>query len=80
MKTKKSKHSTRPVQWVQVDTGYGPMEHWTQAKVIDERTCRALFGDGTTTNLLVEFPGGERTWVSFWSELKDVKTGVAAHR
>jgi hypothetical protein len=48
------------------------MEHWTPAIVIDERTCLELFGDGTATELLVEFPGGERTWVSSWDEIKNV--------
>lgn len=56
---------------VQVDIGYGPAEHWVTGKVIGERTCQALFEDGTTTDLLVELPGGERTWVSFWEEIPE---------
>jgi hypothetical protein len=51
--------------------GYGPAEHWETAKVIDERTYQSLFGDGATTDLLVELPGGERTWVSFWEEIHE---------
>jgi len=56
---------------VRVDMGYGPAEHWITAKVIDERTCQSLFGDETTTSLLVEIPGGERTWVSYWNEIPE---------
>lgn len=59
----------KPKRLVRVDMGYGPAESWMTAKVIDQRTYQALFGDETKTELLVEFPGGERTWVSFWDEI-----------
>jgi hypothetical protein len=69
MKTTKQERSSRcRDRWVRVDMGYGPAEHWVTGKVISERACQTLFGDGVTTDLLVELPGGERTWVSFWEE------------
>ena len=71
MNTTKLKRINRFVRQVRVDMGYGPAEHWVTAKVIDERTCQELFGEGTRTDLLVELPGGERTWVSFWNEITE---------
>lgn len=75
MKTTKSKRPARCLdrlfRRVRVDMGYGPAEHWVTAKVMDQRECQTLFGDGTTTDLLVELPGGERTWVSFWEEITE---------
>jgi hypothetical protein len=60
---------TKPKRFVRVDMGHGPAECWTTAKVVGQRECRQLFGDGTRTDLLVELPGGERIWVSSWDEL-----------
>jgi len=61
----------REVRQVRVDVGYGPAERWETVKVIDERACQSLFGEGTETDLLVELSGGERMWVSFWEEMKE---------
>ena len=72
MKATKSKRpARRPDRLVRVDMGYGPAEHWVTGKVIDEQTHQTLFGDGTTTDLLIELHGGERTWVSFWEEIPE---------
>lgn len=61
----------RLVRLVRVDMGYGPAEHWVTGKVIDTRAVSKLFSDGTATDILVETPGGERTWVSFWEEISE---------
>lgn len=53
---------------VMVDRGYGPAESWVKARVCDQREVDSLF-EGKKINLLVEFPGGERDWISFWEEI-----------
>ena len=52
-----------------VDIGYGPMEHIVQAIAVNSRTCKGLFDDTETVDLLAELPGGERIWVSYWTEI-----------
>lgn len=55
---------------VMIDQGYGPAEHWVKVKVITAQMCRDLFDDNKQNEqLLVEIPGGERVWVSFWREI-----------
>jgi len=53
---------------VMVDRGYGPAESWVKARVCDQREVDSLF-EGKKIDLLVEFPGGERDWISFWEEI-----------
>ena len=59
-------------EYVRVDQGHGPAEHWMTAKVILRQTCGDLFDPNKTNErLLVELPGGERTWVDFWQPVGD---------
>jgi hypothetical protein len=60
----------KPTRYVRVDMGYGPAEHWEQAKVCDERTVAHLFDDGTSQELLVQLNSQERIWVSSWEEIQ----------
>lgn len=67
----------RAKRYVSVDMGYGLQENWYHVRVIGSRTVDTLFS-GPQEELLVELPGGERKWVSYWTEiqkpeLKEVK-------
>jgi hypothetical protein len=59
----------KPIRWVMVDQGYDLAENWVQARVRDSREVAQLFCDVPIEELLVELPGGERTWVSSWREI-----------
>ena len=54
---------------VLIDLGYGPSEHWVRAKVVKNRMLKGLFDEGESEQLLVEVPGGERIWVSYWKKV-----------
>lgn len=72
MRLKRSdRYTDRLVRWVRVDMGYGLAECKVSAKVVSERKVSKLFEDGQSTDLLVEIPGGERVWVSFWEEISE---------
>jgi hypothetical protein len=58
----------KPKRYVRFDNGYGCHENWQTGRVIESRTCTALFS-GETEDLLVEVAGGERKWISFWEEI-----------
>ena len=59
-------------EYVRVDQGQGPAEHWMTARVIQRQICDDLFDQAKTTErLLVELTGGERTWVDFWQPVGD---------
>ena len=58
----------KQARYVWVDQGYGMNECWYTARVVDSRMVKDLFGSGQSENLLVELPGGERTWVSYWKD------------
>lgn len=57
------------IRTVVVDMGNGPHEYLQYATVIRESEINGLFDNNPYKVLLVELPGGERVWVSEWTEL-----------
>jgi len=58
----------KPIRYVMVDQGYDLAENWVRARVRDSRRVSMLFSKEDSEELLVELPGGERTWVAYWKE------------
>ena len=65
---RKTMRAKVPRRQVMVDMGHGPSESWQYATVVDSQMTDQLFSSEKVEQLLVELPGGERTWVDYWKE------------
>lgn len=61
---------TKRTTYVMVNQGYGHMEDWVRAKVIEQVSCKNLFTEEMEDALVVELPSKEHITINFWKNLE----------